>query len=140
MGGAGQPLIWYGVLALLLLLAGASGYLLYRQGRQLQAVHEQLDRQRLEHEKQLNNLVRRLDNYLSGSMQMGKELHELREQFAPMPDKLLQLEQRDPGSLSFMEAARLVGMGATSEDLQQACGLSQSEAELLQRIHGSKSS
>ena len=71
-------------------------------------------------------------------MQMGKELHELREQFAPMPDKLLQLEQRDPGSLSFIEAARLVGLGATTEDLQQACGLSHSEAELLQRIHGKK--
>lgn len=130
--------MWYGLLGFVLLLAAVTGYVLYWQGRQLQVLKEQLEQQEQLHKKQLSSLVRRLDNYLAGSMQMGKELHELREQFAPMPDKLLQLEQRDPGSLSFIEAARLVGLGATIEDLQYACGLSQSEAELLQRIHGGK--
>ncbi len=128
----------YGLLVTILLLALAGGYALYWQNRKIQALQEQLAQSLHKQERQQDNLARRLDNYLSGSMQMGKELHELREQFAPMPDKLLQLEQRDPGSLSFMEAARLVGLGATTEDLQQACGLSHSEAELLQRIHGKK--
>lgn len=128
----------YGLLVMILLLALAGGYALYWQNRKIQALQEQLAQSLHKQERQQDNLARRLDNYLSGSMQMGKELHELREQFAPMPDKLLQLEQRDPGSLSFMEAARLVGLGATTEDLQQACGLSHSEAELLQRIHGKK--
>lgn len=128
----------YGLLVTILLLALAGGYALYWQNRKIQALQEQLAQSLQKQERQQDNLARRLDNYLSGSMQMGKELHELREQFAPMPDKLLQLEQRDPGSLSFMEAARLVGLGATTEDLQQACGLSHSEAELLQRIHGKK--
>lgn len=132
--------MWYGLLAGVSLLAIVAGYALYWQSRQLQALREQLQQQDAKQERQLKNLARRLDNYLSGSMQMGKELHELREQFAPMPDKLLQLEQRDPGSLSFLEAARLVGLGATTEDLQHACGLSQSEAELLQRVHGKGSS
>ncbi|TDQ36642.1 DUF2802 domain-containing protein [Thiopseudomonas denitrificans] len=128
----------YGLLVTILLLALAGGYALYWQNRKIQALQEQLAQSLHKQERQQDNLARRLDNYLSGSMQMGKELHELREQFAPMPDKLLQLEQRDPGSLSFIEAARLVGLGATTEDLQQACGLSHSEAELLQRIHGKK--
>lgn len=128
----------YGLLVTILLLALAGGYALYWQNRKIQALQEQLAQSLQKQERQQDNLARRLDNYLSGSMQMGKELHELREQFAPMPDKLLQLEQRDPGSLSFIEAARLVGLGATTEDLQQACGLSHSEAELLQRIHGKK--
>lgn len=99
----------YGLLVTILLLALAGGYALYWQNRKIQALQEQLAQSLHKQERQQDNLARRLDNYLSGSMQMGKELHELREQFAPMPDKLLQLEQRDPGSLSFMEAARLVG-------------------------------
>ncbi len=128
----------YGLLTGVLLLAAVAGYVLYWQSRQLQELRKLLAQQDEKQARQQKSLTRRLDNYLSGSMQMGKELHALREQVAPMPDKLLQLEQRDPGSLSFMEAARLVGMGATAEDLQQACGLSHSEAELLQRIHGQK--
>ena len=130
----------YGLYVLLLILAAAAGYGLYWQYRQIQDLQGRLQQLQKKQDRQLAGLVRRLDNYLSGSMQMGKELHALREQVAPMPDKLLQLEQRDPGSLSFMEAARLVGLGATAQDLQQACGLSHSEAELLQRIHGTKQS
>ncbi len=129
----------YVLLVPVLLVAALAGHVAYHQGKQLLALRKQLEQLEHKHEQQLKSLAHRLDNYLSGSMQMGQELHELREQFAPMPDKLLQLEQRDPGSLSFMEAARLVGLGATTEDLQHACGLSQSEAELLQRIHGKKS-
>ena len=45
------------------------------------------------------------------------------------------LEQRDPTSLSFSQAARLAGMGASAADLAQACGLSQAEAELITRLH-----
>lgn len=126
----------YALLAILLfvvLLAGAGLHWLWKQVQQTQARIVELQQQQ---EQQLKNMAHRLDNYLSASMQMGRELHELREQVAPLPDKLLQLEQRDPGSLSFLEAARLIGLGANTEDLQQACGLSQSEAELLQRIHG----
>ena len=50
------------------------------------------------------------------------------------------MEQRDLSSLSFTQAARLVGLGASTEDLKQSCGLSQSEAELLLRMHGKRES
>ena len=130
----------YGLLTGVVLLSAVVGYVMYRQSRQLQELRILLAQQSEQLAQQQQSLARRLDNYLSGSMQMGKELQELREQFAPMPDKLLQLEQRDPGSLSFMVAARLVGLGASTEDLQSSCGLSQSEAELLQRIHGNSKS
>lgn len=89
-------------------------------------------------QQQEKALGRRLDNYLAGSIQMGEELHNLRQQVAPLPEKLMQMEQRDPSSLSFTEAARLVSLGATTEDLQQACGLSHAEAELLKRMHQNK--
>lgn len=128
-----------GVLVAVLLVAVATGGYQLRRARQqlldLQQAFQQLEQTQT---TQLKSLSRRLDNYLSGSMQMGRELHELREQVAPLPDKLLQIEQRDPGGLSFIEAARLLGLGASSDDLQTACGLTQAEAELLQRMHAGK--
>jgi hypothetical protein len=86
-------------------------------------------------DQRLKELSRRLDAYLTGSIRMGEELHELRRVVAPLPDKLSQMEQRDPSSLSFTQAARLVGMGASVADLTHSCGLTQAEAELVSRLH-----
>lgn len=128
-----------GLLAVALLLVTAAGvHLLVRARKEVQALQLTLEQLETRQANQLKNLGRRLDNYLSGSMQMGRELHELREQVAPLPDKLLQIEQRDPGGLSFIEAARLLSLGASSEDLQAACGLTQAEAELLQHMQANK--
>ena len=54
----------------------------------------------------------------------------------PLPDKLLQLEQRAPDTLSFDQAAKLVQMGASIDELTQACGLTQAEAQLMSRCMG----
>ena len=62
---------------------------------------------------------------------------ELRAILAPLPDKLAQIEQRDPSSLSFAQAAKLVGMGATVDELTQSCGLTQAEAQLMSKLHKS---
>lgn len=89
-------------------------------------------------DRRLKELSRRLDAYLTGSVQMGEELHELRKVVAPLPDKLNQIEQRDPSSLSFTQAARLAGMGASVDDLTQSCGLSKAEAELVSKMQQAK--
>ncbi len=60
------------------------------------------------------------DAYLEGSLRMGDELRELSRTLAPLPDKLTQLEQRDPNNFSFSRAAKLVGMGASVDDLTQS--------------------
>ncbi len=63
-------------------------------------------------------------------------MHELRAILAPLPDKLAQIEQRDPASLSFAQAAKLVGMGATVDELTQSCGLTQAEGRvLMSKLH-----
>ena len=86
-------------------------------------------------DQRIKELGRRLDTYQNGSVQMGEELHELRAVVAPLPEKLTQLEQRDPTSLSFSQAARLVGMGASIDELTESCGVTQAEAELMSKMH-----
>ena len=86
-------------------------------------------------DQRIKELGRRLDTYQNGSVQMGEDLHELRAVVAPLPEKLTQLEQRDPTSLSFSQAARLVGMGASIDELTEYCGLTQAEAELMSKMH-----
>lgn len=86
-------------------------------------------------DQRIKDLAKRLDDYQNGTVRMGDALHELRAVVAPLPDKLLQLEQRDPNSLSFAQAARLVGMGASVDELTQSCGLTHAEAELMSKLH-----
>ena len=103
-----------------------------RRQRVLVAQQAAADEQR---DRRLRELARRLDTYQNGNVQMGEALHELRAVVAPLPEKLTQLEQRDPTSLSFNQAARLVSMGASVDELTQACGLTQAEAELMSKMY-----
>ncbi len=100
-----------------------------RQQAQLQALDNAARDQRI---KELSS---RLNSYLEGSVRMGQELRDLSRIVAPLPEQLSQLEQRDPNNFSFTQAAKLVGMGASVDDLTQSCGLSQSEAELVRKLH-----
>ncbi|MCP1454949.1 MULTISPECIES: DUF2802 domain-containing protein [Pseudomonas] len=117
-------LFWAGTLAM---------FLAYIRGqRQIAAQQAQGDALR---DQRIRDLAKRVDDYQNGTVRMGEALHELRAVVAPLPDKLAQLEQRDPSSLSFAQAARLVGMGASVDELTQACGLTQAEAELMSKLH-----
>ncbi|WLG97325.1 DUF2802 domain-containing protein [Pseudomonas sp. FP198] len=117
-------LFWAGTLAM---------FLSYIRGqRQIAAQQAQGDALR---DQRIRDLAKRVDDYQNGTVRMGEALHELRAVVGPLPDKLAQLEQRDPSSLSFAQAARLVGMGASVDELTQACGLTQAEAELMSKLH-----
>ncbi|MBA1261686.1 DUF2802 domain-containing protein [Stutzerimonas sp. NM35] len=100
-----------------------------RQQAQLQARNDAI------RDRRIKELSAQLDTYLDGSVHMGQELHELSRMVSPLPDRITQLEQRDPNNFSFSQAAKLVGMGASVDDLTQSCGLSQSEAELMSKLH-----
>ncbi|GGM02853.1 DUF2802 domain-containing protein [Pseudomonas asuensis] len=86
-------------------------------------------------EKRLRALAKRLETYQAGTVRMGEQLHEINEIVAPLPDRLTRIEQSDPASLSFSQAARLAGLGASVDDLTQSCGLSRAEAELISKMH-----
>ena len=119
-------LFWAGTLAM---------FLAYIRGLRLIAAQQaQGDALR---DQRIKDLAKRVENYQSGNVLMGEDLHELRAVVGPLPDKLAQLEQRDPSSLSFAQAARLVGMGASVDELTQSCGLTQAEAQLMSKLHKS---
>ncbi|WHS61939.1 DUF2802 domain-containing protein [Pseudomonas sp. G2-4] len=122
------------VIVLFLLWAGTLAMLVtYIRGqRQIAAQQAQGDALR---DQRIRDLAKRVDDYQNGTVRMGEAIHELRAVVAPLPDKLGQLEQRDPSTLSFAQAARLVGMGASVDELTQACGLTQAEAELMSKLH-----
>lgn len=125
-------------LVFLALVCVGLGYVCWwlAQGQRQQA-RQQAERDNAR-DQRIKELNKRLDAYLTGSIRMGEELHELRRTVAPLPDKLTQIEQRDPSSLSFTQAARLVGLGASVDDLTQSCGLSKAEAELVAKLHQSQ--
>ena len=117
----------------LLWAASLYAFVLYVRKQRVAAVQQaEADARR---DRRLKELSRRLDTYQNGNVQMGEELHEMRSVVAPLPEKLTRLEQRDPTSLSFDQAARLVGMGASVDELTQSCGLTQAEAELMSKMH-----
>lgn len=130
--------MWPLVLFLACLCVGnaVAVYVLWRKKQHLTALYEEQSKQSQQLQQRLQNLNRRIEGYLIGSAQMGEELHALKKEIAPLPEKILRMEQKDPNSLSYTQAARLVGLGASIDDLKQSCGISQSEAELLQRLHG----
>ncbi|QJQ11971.1 DUF2802 domain-containing protein [Pseudomonas putida] len=88
-------------------------------------------------DQRIKDLAKRLDDYQTGTVRMGEALHELSVTMAPLPDRLQQLEQRDPNNVTFSQAAKLVGMGASVAELTESCGLTQAEAELMSKLHRS---
>lgn len=125
------------VIFLALLWVLSVGFFLNYTKRQRELAAQQAQGDALR-DQRIKDLAKRLDDYQNGSVRMGEALHELSVLVAPLPDKLLQLEQRDPNSLSFSQAARLVGMGASVDELTQTCGLTQAEAELMSKVHRSQ--
>lgn len=80
-------------------LVGSCVWLIMQQ-RHLALLQAERDAAR---DLRIKELSKRLDTYLAASVRMGEELHELRQIVAPLPDKLSQMEQRDPSSLSFTQ-------------------------------------
>ncbi|WP_312931570.1 DUF2802 domain-containing protein [Pseudomonas sp.] len=122
------------VLFLALLWALSVWFFLNYSKRQRQVMAEQAIGDALR-DQRIKDLAKRLDDYQNGTVRMGEAIHDLRVALAPLPDKLQQLEQRDPSSVTFSQAAKLVGMGASVEELTQSCGLTQAEAQLMSKLH-----
>ncbi|MBO9550215.1 DUF2802 domain-containing protein [Pseudomonas sp.] len=122
------------VIFLALLWALSLWFFLNYSKRQRELAAQQAEGDALR-DQRIKDLAKRLDDYQNGTVRMGEALHELRATVAPLPEKLQQLEQRDPNSVTFTQAAKLVGMGASVAELTETCGLTQAEAELMSKLH-----
>ena len=122
------------VIVLALLWAGTLAFLLRYMRQQRELAVQQAERDAVR-DRRILDLVKRVDHFQQSAVKVGDEVHELRAILGPLPDKLAQIEQRDPSSLSFAQAAKLVGMGATVDELTQSCGLTQAEAQLMSKLH-----
>lgn len=126
---------WGVAAALLVVLVIALAVYCTRLSGQIRELTQRLADQDAEQHQQFRDINKRLDAYLESSIGMGEELRELSELVAPLPAKVNQIEQRDPSGVSFTQAAKLVGMGASADDIAQSCGLSRGEAELVSRLN-----
>ena len=86
-------------------------------------------------DKRMQELSKQFDTYIEVCVKMGDELQEVRRFVGPLAERLGKLEQSDPTLVSYMQASRLVGLGASIEDLTQSCGLTKGEAELVSKLH-----
>ncbi|GGC97854.1 DUF2802 domain-containing protein [Halopseudomonas salina] len=128
--------------ALLMLLVGlALGALvaalvaLYLANRRIARQLQTLEERQTQRLQQLKSEVK---TFQQGSIRMGEDLVALRDQFKRLEDKQQRIEQHDPQSLPYNQAARLVSLGASVEDLTQSCGLSKAEAELVAKLHAAR--
>jgi len=124
------------VIFLALLWALSLWFFLNYSKRQRELAWQQAEGDALR-DQRIKDLAKRLDDYQNGTVRMGEALHELSVAMAPLPDKIQQLEQRDPNNVTFSQAAKLVGMGASVAELTESCGLTQAEAELMSKLHRS---
>ena len=102
-----------------------------RVAMQQMAMQERLD-------GRIDKLSQKLGEYQQSNIRMGEELLALREKLNQLENKQQRLEQQDVQTMPYNQASRLVSMGASLDDLMQACGLSRSEAELMLKLHGNK--
>lgn len=99
---------------------------------------------RIQHEQQarldarIDKLGQKLAEYHQSNIRMGEELLSLREKLGQLENRQQRVEQQDVQGMPYNQASRLVQMGASTDDLMQACGLSRSEAELMLKLHGQR--
>ncbi|MEJ6654801.1 MAG: DUF2802 domain-containing protein [Pseudomonas sp.] len=102
-----------------------------------------LGRQQIEqdarNDARLGKLTQNLAEYQQSHIRMGEELVTLRSKISQLENKQQRFEQQDVQTMPYNQASRLVGMGASLDDLMQSCGLTRSEAELMLKLHASKS-
>lgn len=124
---------WIGLAALVAaVLSLIFGLMAFRRIRQLK---EQLTDARNETYLLVKALRNETHAMGSGAIGVGQRLVEVEKRLNSTMERQMDIEQRDPGSLPYAYAVRLVEMGATADDLVSNCGLARVEAELITLVH-----
>ncbi|GAA0787839.1 DUF2802 domain-containing protein [Marinobacterium sediminicola] len=94
-----------------------------------------LKRQERQHQALINVLRNEIRSMTNGSIGMGKRLMAIERKLNITVEKQQELENRDPGALAYNQAAKLMEMGASVDDLVRNCGIGRPEAELMALLH-----
>ncbi|MBV0934558.1 DUF2802 domain-containing protein [Marinobacterium sp. A346] len=94
-----------------------------------------LKRQERQHQALINVLRNEIRAMTNGSIGMGKRLMAIERKLNITVEKQQELENRDPGVLAYNQAAKLMEMGASVDDLVRNCGIGRPEAELMALLH-----
>ena len=98
-------------------------------------LQRRLAQQQRNYEALLNVLRNEIKLTNSGAMGMGRRLKQVEQRLNITAEKQLELENRDPGTLAYNQAAKLMEMGADVDDLIGSCGIARPEAELMALLH-----
>ncbi|MBA4501038.1 DUF2802 domain-containing protein [Marinobacterium sp. 3-1745] len=94
-----------------------------------------LKHQERQHQALINVLRNEIRSMTNGSIGMGKRLMAIERRLDITVEKQQELENRDPGVLAYNQAAKLMEMGASVDDLVRNCGIGRPEAELMALLH-----
>lgn len=95
----------------------------------------QLKRQARRHELLISILRNEIGAMTNSTIGMGKRVMTMEQELSVASKKQQALENRDPGMLAYNQAAKLMEMGASADDLVRSCGIGRPEAELMALLH-----
>lgn len=91
-------------------------------------------------ERLLDALSNEVQGACQGSIGVGKRTLQLEKHLYALGERLDEMQNNDPARVSYSEAARLVELGASVDDLMNTCGISRPEAELVSALTTKKAS
>lgn len=91
-----------------------------------------------ESQHRVEQLMDELKAIYAGAAGQGNHIARIEAQLGQLSDRQEQLDEQDPTNQSYSEAIELIHSGASADELVNH-GLRREEADLLMRMHGSKS-
>ncbi len=89
-------------------------------------------------ETELAAVKQQLQAVTSGALGVGRRLQQTEARLAQALDRQNRIEQKDSASLPYTQAGKLLRMGASVEEVMEACGLSRAEASLVELLNRSE--
>ena len=114
---------WVLIASVAILLINLSVF--YRYSNKLRQEHNEL--------KKLQKDLRAL---ITASVGMGQRMLEVERRHRRLAERQDQLDIYDSANQSYEQAIKMTQNGSGIQDLMDICGMSKTEAELIQMIHG----
>ncbi len=98
-----------------------------RRTRALERIHTEVD-------ASIEEIRNEVQGISHGAMGVGRRALTLEKHIHVLEGRIEEMQKNDPAKVSYSEAARLVELGASVDDLMNTCGISRPEAELVKAL------